>query len=36
MLRHAKIPGPYVLVGHSFGGLVVQRYAAEYPDEILE
>jgi pimeloyl-ACP methyl ester carboxylesterase len=35
MLRHAKIPGPYVLVGHSFGGLVVQRYAAEYPDEIL-
>jgi pimeloyl-ACP methyl ester carboxylesterase len=35
MLWHAKIPGPYVLVGHSFGGLVVQRYAAEYPDEIL-
>jgi pimeloyl-ACP methyl ester carboxylesterase len=35
MLRHAKIPGPYVLVGHSFGGLVVQRYAAEYPDEVL-
>ena len=35
MLRHAKIPGPYVLVGHSFGGLVVQRYAAEYPDDVL-
>ena len=35
MLRQAEIPGPYVLVGHSFGGLVVQRYAAEYPEEIL-
>jgi pimeloyl-ACP methyl ester carboxylesterase len=35
MLRHAKIPGPYVLVGHSFGGLVVQHYAAEYPDDVL-
>jgi pimeloyl-ACP methyl ester carboxylesterase len=35
MLRHAKIPGPYVLVGHSFGGLVVQRYAAEYPEDVL-
>ena len=35
MLQQAQIPGPYVLVGHSFGGLVVQRYAAEYPDEVL-
>ncbi len=35
MLQQAGIPGPYVLVGHSFGGLVVQRYAAEYPGEVM-
>jgi pimeloyl-ACP methyl ester carboxylesterase len=34
MLQKAGIPGPYLLVGHSFGGLVVRRYAALYPDEI--
>jgi len=33
-LRQAGIPGPYVLVGHSFGGLVVRRYAALYPGEV--
>jgi pimeloyl-ACP methyl ester carboxylesterase len=26
--------GPYVLVGHSFGGLYTQTYAAQYPDEV--
>jgi pimeloyl-ACP methyl ester carboxylesterase len=26
--------GPYVLVGHSFGGLYMQTYAARYPDEV--
>ena len=26
----AAIPGPYVLVGHSAGGLVVRLYASEY------
>lgn len=34
LLQRAGIPGPYVLVGHSFGGLVVRRYAAMYPDEV--
>jgi pimeloyl-ACP methyl ester carboxylesterase len=34
LLTRAKIPGPYVLVGHSFGGLYVRTYAAEYPDEV--
>jgi pimeloyl-ACP methyl ester carboxylesterase len=34
LLQQADIPGPYVLVGHSFGGLVVRRYAAMFPDEI--
>jgi len=34
LLRAAGVPGPYVLVGHSFGGLVVQLYARAYPDEV--
>lgn len=34
LLERAQIPGPYVLAGHSFGGLYVMRYAAQYPDEV--
>jgi pimeloyl-ACP methyl ester carboxylesterase len=34
MLQQAGIPAPYVLVGHSFGGLVVRRYAVLYPGEV--
>jgi len=34
LLRAASVPGPYVLVGHSFGGLFVRLYAATYPDEV--
>ena len=34
LLSAAALPGPYVLVGHSFGGLVVRLYAATYPDEV--
>jgi len=26
--------GPYVLAGHSFGGLYTQTYAALYPEEV--
>jgi pimeloyl-ACP methyl ester carboxylesterase len=33
-LYAAGIEGPYVLVGHSFGGLFVRRFAAEYADEV--
>jgi pimeloyl-ACP methyl ester carboxylesterase len=35
LLQAARIPGPYVLVGHSFGGLVVRLYASTYPDEVV-
>lgn len=34
LLKNAGVGGPYVLVGHSFGGANVQLYAAEYPDEV--
>lgn len=31
LLVNANIPGPYVLVGHSIGGLYVRKFAEEYP-----
>src|ERR671921_8443 len=34
LLGKAGIEGPYVLVGHSYGGLYMQTYAARYPDEV--
>ncbi|HSK82451.1 MAG TPA: alpha/beta fold hydrolase [Rubrobacter sp.] len=35
LLKGADIgKGPYVLVGHSYGGLYSQTYAARYPDEV--
>ncbi len=34
LLRNAAVPGPYVLVGHSFGGLNAQLYAGRYPGEV--
>jgi pimeloyl-ACP methyl ester carboxylesterase len=34
VLHKANILGPYILVGHSFGGLNVQLFASKYPDEV--
>lgn len=34
MLELASIRPPYILVGHSFGGLVMRRYAAMYPEDV--
>jgi len=34
MLRAAGEAGPYVLVGHSYGGLVVRLYASTYPEDV--
>ena len=35
LLNSAEIPGPYVLVGWSYGGLYVRRYAGQYPDDVI-
>jgi pimeloyl-ACP methyl ester carboxylesterase len=34
LLQRGQVPGPYVLAGHSFGGLYVLTFAARYPDEV--
>ena len=34
LLQRGQVPGPYVLAGHSFGGLYVLSFAARYPDEV--
>jgi pimeloyl-ACP methyl ester carboxylesterase len=34
LLQRGHVPGPYVLAGHSFGGLYVLTFAARYPDEV--
>jgi len=35
LLTNAGIAGPYILVGHSAGGLYVRMYAAQYPEEVI-
>jgi pimeloyl-ACP methyl ester carboxylesterase len=34
LLEAARIPRPFILTGHSFGGLLVRAYAAKYPDDV--
>jgi alpha/beta hydrolase fold len=34
LLGRAHVPDPYVLAGHSFGGLYILAFAAHYPDEV--
>jgi pimeloyl-ACP methyl ester carboxylesterase len=35
LLQAAQLPGPYVLVGHSYGGMLGRLYASTYPNEIV-
>lgn len=35
LLAVAKVPSPYLLVGHSAGGLFVQLYARTFPDQVV-
>ncbi len=34
LLERGDVPGPYVLAGHSFGGLYALTFAAQYPDDV--
>ena len=34
LLEGAETEGPYVLVGHSYGGLYTRMYAARYPSQV--
>jgi len=34
LLKRASVPPPYILVGHSFGGLTTRLFAARYPDQV--
>jgi pimeloyl-ACP methyl ester carboxylesterase len=34
LLSHAELPGPYILVGHSLGGLIVRIFQQQYPEQV--
>ena len=34
LLKSKEVKPPYVLVGHSFGGLLMQLFARKYPEEV--
>jgi hypothetical protein len=35
LLQTANVPAPYVLAGHSFGGLHMRMFAALYPEQVV-
>ena len=35
LLETAQVPGPYILVGHSAGGVYIRSYTRQYPSEVL-
>lgn len=34
LLQAANIKPPYILVGHSYGGMIVRLYASQFPEEV--
>ena len=34
VIERAELPGPYILVGHSFGGLIVRLFQQLHPDRV--
>src|SRR5512138_1677548 len=35
LLVNANVEGPYVMVGHSLGGVYVRQFATDYPDQVV-
>jgi pimeloyl-ACP methyl ester carboxylesterase len=35
LLTRASVPGPYVVVGHDFGGLIIRVFTARHRDQVL-
>ncbi len=35
LLTTAGVPGPYVLVGHSYGGFLMHHYTSTYPQQVV-
>jgi pimeloyl-ACP methyl ester carboxylesterase len=35
LLQQADVPAPYILVGHSLGGILSAIYASQYPDQVV-
>ena len=35
LLMNANVEGPFVLVGHSIGGIYMRQFAAEHPDRVV-
>ena len=34
LMKLAEIPGPYIMVGHSFGGFTARYFAAKFPEDV--
>ena len=35
LLINAGVPGPYILVGHSLGGITIRSFAHQYPENVV-
>lgn len=35
LLQAVRVPGPYILVAHSYGGLIARLFASLYPNEVV-